>query len=79
MHLGKVEEESQGMFTTNRTSTLPKGTQSLLKMSKSQIDKFKEISLHFATVNMSIQTSEWRLDNMPSLRRPVETQHQGLT
>lgn len=67
------------MFTTNRTSPLPKGTQSLLKMSKSQIDKFKEISLRFAIVNMSIQTSEWRLDNMPSLRRPVETQHQVLT
>lgn len=75
----KWRKRARGMIIPNRTSTLPKGTQNLLKMSKSQIDKFKEISLHFAIVNMSIQTSEQRLDNMPSLRRPVETQHQGLS
>lgn len=75
----KWRKRARGMFTTNRTSTLPKGTQSLLKMSKSQIDKFKEISLRFAIINLSVQTSEWGLDSMPSLRRPVETQHQGLT
>jgi hypothetical protein len=46
-------------------------------MSKSQTDKFKEINLCILPfTNMCIQTSEWKLDKQPSLRRPVETHRQ---
>lgn len=76
MHLGGVDEERQRVLASHRASafTLPKVIQSLLRMPKSQTDKFKGINpciLPF--VNMCIQTSERRLSRPPSLRRPVGT------